>query len=120
MSEPVVVHCPSCSRQYRVDASMAGRKARCKQCGARFRITLYDPIVPDDPDAPAREQARQMMSKLSRLFESWVRERPEEWLCVGRRWTKETLRSVEARPQLKGAGSLQPGKPSGIDGLPTA
>jgi KDO2-lipid IV(A) lauroyltransferase len=87
--------------------------------GARFRITLYDPILPDDPDAPAREQARQMMSKLSRLFESWVRERPEEWLCVGRRWNKETLRSLEARPKHGRAGALQPGKPSGIDGLPS-
>ena len=85
--------------------------------GARFRVTFYDPIEPDDPGAPPREQARQMMGKFHRLFESWIRERPEEWLCVGRRWTKDTLSAVEPGASPR---ALQAGRPSGIDGLPTA
>lgn len=64
--------------------------------GARFRATLYPPIVADDPTAPAVEQARQMMVKTNRLLEGWIRERPQDWYCSKRIWPKETHNAVMA------------------------
>jgi KDO2-lipid IV(A) lauroyltransferase len=30
----------------------------------------------------------QMTRKINALFESWIRERPQEWMCTKRRWSK--------------------------------
>lgn len=57
--------------------------------GTKFRITLYPEIRPRDPNAPVSEQARQMTQKVLDLFESWIREDPEQWMCFGRRWPHE-------------------------------
>jgi KDO2-lipid IV(A) lauroyltransferase len=57
--------------------------------GARFRVTIYEPVLPDDPAAPPREQALQMTRKLHEHFERWIRERPGEWLCSKRRWPED-------------------------------
>ena len=55
---------------------------------ARYRLTAYAPIRPDPNLASDREQAIQMMAELNRLFEQWIRERPEQWLCIKRTWPK--------------------------------
>ncbi len=56
--------------------------------GVRFRISLNEPIRPrpelDDPTL----QARDMMQRLHRHFERWIRERPDDWCCPKRRWPK--------------------------------
>lgn len=52
----------------------------------RFRITVHDPIEPDRSIGDARELARDMTTRVYALFESWIRERPEQWLCLKRRW----------------------------------
>ncbi len=54
--------------------------------GMRYRITLCRPIRPSDEKANATEQARQMTEKLFELFEEWIRETPDQWMCFGRRW----------------------------------
>lgn len=56
--------------------------------GAHFRLTVYDRVEPDDADADEREQALQITGKLNQLFEDWIRERPEQWLCAKRRWPR--------------------------------
>ncbi len=56
--------------------------------GARFRVTFHEPVKPDDESAEEREKVLQMMGKVNALFESWIRERPHEWLCSNRRWPK--------------------------------
>jgi KDO2-lipid IV(A) lauroyltransferase len=61
---------------------------------ARFRLTAHAPIRPDPALKSDREQAIQMMAELNRLFEQWIRERPEQWLCMKRAWPK----SVEQPP----------------------
>jgi KDO2-lipid IV(A) lauroyltransferase len=63
--------------------------------GGHFRITTCSPIVADDPAASAAEQAADMTAKLNVLFEQWIRETPGEWLCLARRWPKETERAAE-------------------------
>ena len=55
----------------------------------RFRITVCRPIRPLDPGASVDIQAKQMTQEQLGHFESWIREAPDQWLCVGRRWPRE-------------------------------
>jgi KDO2-lipid IV(A) lauroyltransferase len=57
--------------------------------GARFRVTFHQPVVADDENAEKAEKILQMTSKINALFESWIRERPHEWMCTKRRWPKD-------------------------------
>ncbi|MEM9345837.1 MAG: hypothetical protein AAGB26_04375 [Planctomycetota bacterium] len=56
--------CPACGKSYRVSAAMAGKSAKCKQCGGRMRVPDarvepepsaetddFIPLVADDDDA---------------------------------------------------------------------
>ena len=47
--------------------------------GAHFRITLYPPLQPTG-DVEA------MMRTINGIIEDWVREQPEQWLWIHRRW----------------------------------
>ena len=64
----------------------------------RFRVTAYPPVRPDRPSDPLRDQARQMTAKINRHFEAWIRERPEQWLCMKRRWPKKDPARVHSEP----------------------
>lgn len=55
----------------------------------RFRITLFEPIEPDPKITDSREAARDMTFSANRHFEDWIRVRPEQWLCTGKRWPSE-------------------------------
>lgn len=57
--------------------------------GCRFKLTIFPPIQADDPNAPIAMQAKQMTQKQLALFETWIRETPDQWLCVGPRWGQE-------------------------------
>ena len=56
--------------------------------GARYRITVYDPLVSPIPDAPVKEQAVAMTEIIHHYLENWIREYPQEWVCLKRRWPK--------------------------------
>ncbi len=56
--------------------------------GARFRATFLEPIRPDDRTADEQAQVLQMTRKVNALFESWIREHPDQWMCTKRRWPK--------------------------------
>jgi KDO2-lipid IV(A) lauroyltransferase len=58
---------------------------------ARYRVTVYPPIVPEDPDAPESAQALQMTRAINATFETWIRERPADWFCAKRRWPKDAV-----------------------------
>ena len=47
----IVLDCPGCGKRYEVDASLAGKKSRCKDCGNTFRI-------PDSPRATSVGESR--------------------------------------------------------------
>lgn len=53
--------------------------------GCQFRVSVEAPVVADEPSADERTQAIQMMTKLNALFETWIRERPSQWVCPKRR-----------------------------------
>jgi KDO2-lipid IV(A) lauroyltransferase len=54
----------------------------------RFRITVQAPIEPSDPDAEEEEKAIDMTRQLNEVFEDWIRQAPEQWMCLKRRWPK--------------------------------
>jgi KDO2-lipid IV(A) lauroyltransferase len=54
----------------------------------RFRVTVQAPITPTNPDADEEEQAIDMTRQLNAVFEDWIREAPEQWMCLKRRWPK--------------------------------
>ena len=54
----------------------------------RFRVTVYDPLISQHPDAPEPEQKLELSILINRHFEAWIRENPEQWICLKRRWPK--------------------------------
>jgi KDO2-lipid IV(A) lauroyltransferase len=53
--------------------------------GCRFKMTLYPAL--EIPRTGDREQdTRAMLVEINRLLESWIRERPEQWLWIHHRW----------------------------------
>lgn len=61
--------------------------------GARFRVTFYPPVTPPDNTADDQEKALAMTGEINTLFEQWITEQPDEWLCTKRRWPKHAGRS---------------------------
>ena len=53
--------------------------------GARFRLTVFPPLpLPRSGDAKADVAA--LTGTVTATLEGWIRERPEEWLWLHRRW----------------------------------
>jgi KDO2-lipid IV(A) lauroyltransferase len=57
--------------------------------GARFRVTFYPPVRPDDSALNDVEKSMQMSLKVNQLLEDWIRARPEDWFCSKRIWPKD-------------------------------
>ncbi|NLS96760.1 MAG: TIGR00266 family protein [Planctomycetaceae bacterium] len=47
--------CPSCQKHYRVNDELAGKTAKCKQCGGTFQVPM--PVVPAEVDEYAVSSA---------------------------------------------------------------
>lgn len=54
----------------------------------KFRITTFEPIRPDQTLANDQDKAIDMMCRVNKHFEDWIREKPTEWMCMKRRWPK--------------------------------
>ena len=53
--------------------------------GARFRLTIYPPLeLPKSGDRAADVLA--LMTAVNATLEAWIRERPEQWFWLHRRW----------------------------------
>jgi KDO2-lipid IV(A) lauroyltransferase len=63
--------------------------------GAHFRITFHPPVHPANPGSCKNDQALDMMRQLHELFESWIRQRPEDWVCSTRLWPKARPGNLE-------------------------
>jgi KDO2-lipid IV(A) lauroyltransferase len=47
--------------------------------GARFRVSFLPPLDITGSDT-------EVMARANRIIEAWIRERPEQWLWIHRRW----------------------------------
>ncbi len=61
--------------------------------GARFRVTVHEPIRLDEQAADDKAQVLHMTRQVNALFEAWIREKPEQWTCTKRRWPKHLVPS---------------------------
>ncbi len=85
--------------------------------GARFRLTLEPPIALHPVGEP-RAVARDTMQRLYALFEAWIAERPEQWLCIKRRWpdpAKAKWRAKLVGDGLPEGGSALAERPADLD-----
>ena len=65
--------------------------------GARFRVTVYDPIVAQ-PGAEPLADILSITQELNDFLEARIRERPEQWLWLHDRWSEPAwLRKKKAR-----------------------
>jgi Kdo2-lipid IVA lauroyltransferase/acyltransferase len=85
--------------------------------GCRFRITVEPPIEPDPAMADRRLVARDMTSRLYARFEQWIREHPEQWLCIKRRWPAPRRRKWRERSLRNPRLFSAPGRVATQDGL---
>ena len=56
-----------------------------RHLGNRFRLELTEPISAVRDDA-GNVDVRQTMQRINDIVEGWVREHPEQWLWLHRRW----------------------------------
>ena len=62
---------------------------------ARFRIEALPPLVlPETADR--NTAAAQIMTELNGILEGWIRERPEQWLWLHRRWPDGAQRTASS------------------------
>jgi KDO2-lipid IV(A) lauroyltransferase len=53
--------------------------------GAHFRVTVYPPLpLPRSGDRDT--DVLTLMTRINQMIESWIRERPEQWFWLHRRW----------------------------------
>jgi Kdo2-lipid IVA lauroyltransferase/acyltransferase len=56
-----------------------------RQRGARFRLTVFPPLtLPSSGDVAA--DTAELMAAVNATVESWIRDRPEQWFWLHRRW----------------------------------
>jgi KDO2-lipid IV(A) lauroyltransferase len=53
-----------------------------------FRVSVMAPIASPVPDAKVAEQAIAMTRLVNEHFEEWIRDAPDHWMCLKRRWPK--------------------------------
>jgi KDO2-lipid IV(A) lauroyltransferase len=59
---------------------------------ARFRVNFEKPIRPSGEITDDHRKILDMTRQLNGLFETWIREQPQDWLCSKRRWPKDARR----------------------------
>ncbi|HSG91479.1 MAG TPA: lysophospholipid acyltransferase family protein [Pseudomonadales bacterium] len=69
--------------------------------GGRFRIIAEAAVGPDDPDADLEERILQTARNMTAVYERWIREDPDQWLCMARRWPKDLERASLERARAR-------------------
>ena len=60
---------------------------------ARFRVIFHPPVL----NAGAANEQRsplQITADLNHMFENWIRNQPDQWLCMKRRWLKNAYNTL--------------------------
>lgn len=53
--------------------------------GARFRVIVY-PAIPLPDTGDRHQDIRLLMTQVNEIMEGWIREHPDQWLWVHKRW----------------------------------
>jgi KDO2-lipid IV(A) lauroyltransferase len=56
-----------------------------RQGGARFRLTVF-PRLPLPRSGDRHADVATLMARVNQILEEWIRDRPEEWFWLHRRW----------------------------------
>jgi KDO2-lipid IV(A) lauroyltransferase len=56
--------------------------------GVHFRFSIYPPLHVENT-GDREKDVRKVLTDINMLLESWIRERPEQWLWTHRRWPKD-------------------------------
>ena len=64
--------------------------------GARFRVTVHEPIVPEQTGDRSRD-IEAGVRRVSDFIEARVREHPEDWFWVHKRWPNEVYKALKRR-----------------------
>jgi KDO2-lipid IV(A) lauroyltransferase len=60
---------------------------------ARFHVTVMPPLKPP-PDGERLEMARSYMQQINDQLEKWIRDKPEDWLWLHRRWPRSVYEEL--------------------------
>jgi KDO2-lipid IV(A) lauroyltransferase len=60
--------------------------------GSRFRATVFPPLEVA-AGADKEETVKRIMVEINAMIEGWIRERPEQWLWIHRRWPREVYKA---------------------------
>ena len=60
---------------------------------ARFRATVQ-PAMQLPAEGTMHDRVLALTAECNRILETWIRERPEEWMWMHRRWPKDTYREL--------------------------
>lgn len=66
--------------------------------GNRFRVDVTEAIAPAR-EADGRIDVAGTMQKITSVIEGWIREHPEQWLWVHRRWRPEDTAPASLKPR---------------------
>lgn len=64
--------------------------------GARFRITFHEPLSLHNDDGSKRPE-EDVIAEAHALLESWITDRPAQWLWLHRRWTERAVKDYNNR-----------------------
>ena len=79
--------------------------------GNRFRVDLTEPLTPPR-DAEGMVDVQGTMQMITTVIEGWVREHPEQWLWMHRRWRPDrTDPAAKRRLARRDRGNMLPTKP---------
>jgi KDO2-lipid IV(A) lauroyltransferase len=53
--------------------------------GTRFRVTVHPPLRIES-SGDQEQDTRRILTAMNRQLEDWIRERPEQWLWIHKRW----------------------------------
>ena len=56
--------------------------------GCRFRVTAFPPLEVMET-GHKEDDVREILTAINRMLENWIRETPEQWLWIHRRWPKD-------------------------------
>ncbi len=63
-----------------------------REDGGRHRVLVHPPLPPPAAGSP-EERVRELAAAMNRTFEAWIRARPDQWLCLKRRFPEELARA---------------------------